>query len=100
MARPGDEVVLLLPENPTTGYRWQIDRSEGAIELIGDGYQAAEQPEPGAQILFGRGSVREFRFRVGDRGAAHLALRHWQEWEGERSIVATFATDVTVSETD
>src|SRR5260370_24543853 len=24
----GEEIVIMLPENPTTGYRWAIDRSE------------------------------------------------------------------------
>ena len=27
--RQGDEIILRLPENPTTGYGWHIDRADG-----------------------------------------------------------------------
>lgn len=33
---PGQHVVLRLPENPTTGYRWSIPM---ALEVAGDSYE-------------------------------------------------------------
>jgi inhibitor of cysteine peptidase len=87
-AREGDEIVLRLPENPTTGYRWHIDRADGVIEQVADSYT----PDPNMQ--FGSGGVREFRFRGKASGTARLELKLWQEWEGESSVRERFAADI------
>ncbi len=84
-----DEIVLQLPENPTTGYRWQIERIDRALELTADTYQASPT------VRIGSGGVREFRFRRVAPGDARLELKHWQEWEGDRSISERFAITVT-----
>jgi inhibitor of cysteine peptidase len=82
---PGDELVVRLSENPTTGYRWHIDRADGPLHLETDAYH----PAPSVQI--GSGGVREFRFRAAAAGSARLELKYWQPWEGERSVVERFA---------
>ena len=96
-AREGDEIVLQLPENPTTGYRWHVDRVEGALEPEAESRlpEAAPSP-PDPNVQFGRGGVRELRFRAVAPGTARLELKHWQAWEGERSVVERFALDVTL----
>ncbi len=90
-AHPGDEIVLRLAENPTTGYRWQVERVEGPLEQGGDSYL----PDPNMQ--FGSGGVRELHFKCCDEGRARLELKHWQAWEGESSVVERFAVDLTLS---
>jgi inhibitor of cysteine peptidase len=85
-ATPGDEIVVLLTENATTGYRWHAQVHDDAVALEADGYRPPSLPEP-AQPVFGRGGQREFRFRVSAPGSAVLELKHWREWEGESSVI-------------
>src|SRR5690242_21633715 len=89
-ARPGDDIEVMLPENPTTGFRWQVDRIDGPLHLEGDTYRA----DPGAQI--GGGGTRVFHFRATGPGPAQLALKNWQAWEGERSVVDRFAATLEI----
>lgn len=32
----GDDVVVRLPENATTGYRWQVETLDGALRVATD----------------------------------------------------------------
>jgi len=96
-ALPGDEIVVLLPENATTGYRWHVDRPQGCIVVESDGYQTVS-PTEGGEAVFGRGGTREFRFRVTGPGTSVLALKLWREWEGERSVTQRFTVTVRASE--
>jgi inhibitor of cysteine peptidase len=96
-ARAGDEIVLQLPENPTTGYRWEVVIADG-LEPVADGYVAAQPAPADAEPAFGRGSLRELRFRVREPGVARLEAKHWQAWEGEDSVDARFAADIVASE--
>jgi len=90
-ALPGDEIVIRLAENPTTGYRWQLANVDGPIEPAGDSFELAPNPQ------IGSGGVREFRFRAVGPGAAHLELKHLQAWEGERSVDRRFAADIRIA---
>jgi inhibitor of cysteine peptidase len=84
----GSEIVLVLDENPTTGFRWRVDRADGILELEDDSYT----PDPNMQ--FGSGGVREFRFRGKAPGTAMLELTHLQEWEGEGSATRRFGVEI------
>lgn len=97
-AHPGDEIVVRLPENPTTGFRWQVDQEGGILDQVGDGYIEAEPVPPDAEPVFGRGSLRELRFRARAPGVARLELKNLRAWEGEGSMIGRFATDIVVSE--
>jgi inhibitor of cysteine peptidase len=84
--REGDEVLLRLAENPTTGFRWHIDQAEG-IEPAGEAFHLGRDPR------IGSGGVHEFRFRRTGRGPGRLALRNWQPWAGESSVTERFAVE-------
>ena len=43
--RPGDAIVLRLPDNPTTGYRWQLIPVDGDILALDD--EGSSRPGPG-----------------------------------------------------
>ena len=88
---PGDELVVRLEENPTTGYRWQIDRIDGPLEPAGDSYELSA---PG---MIGGGGSHEFRFRATGPGTADLTLKHLRSWEGDASITQRFAVTVNVA---
>ena len=85
-------IVLRLVENPTTGYRWEIERaSEAILDQEGDSFELA----PAA--TFGTGGHREFRFLAKSPGSGEIALKHWQPWEGDRSTTERFAVSITVT---
>jgi inhibitor of cysteine peptidase len=87
-ARSVEGIVLELPENPTTGYRWHIEEIEGSIELVEDAFNLP------SDATFGGGGTREFTFRRRAPGVARLKLKHWQEWEGERSVDKRFSAEI------
>ena len=84
-ANKGDEIVVALAENATTGYRWHLDRIDDVLRLVSDGYrQTAETGDE--EPVFGRGGVRELHFEVTGSDSATLSLKHWKEWEGDSSV--------------
>ena len=94
-ARPGDEIVVVLSENATTGYRWQLDQVGDAVRLLTDGYRETAVPDD-EEPVFGRGGLREFRFAVDRPGTETLSLKHWQEWEGDRSVTRRVSFTIEV----
>ncbi len=91
-ARPTDEIVVRLRENPTTGFRWQIDRVDGPLSLAEDSFEL--DTDPG----IGTGGVREFRFRANASGHGGLAFKHWQSWEGNASVTARFTVEISLAD--
>lgn len=89
--RLGDLVCLSLAENPTTGYRWDIEETSNILELQQDTY--------GSQVpaQLGRPSTRVFVFRVAGAGLVKLRLRRWRPWQGESSIEERFSMDLHAS---
>lgn len=84
-ASVNDTIVLRLPENPTTGVRWDFDQLEGPVRLIGDEYE----PSTGAGI--GAAAIRVLTLQPQDTGRIRIKLKRWQNWEGESTIDATFS---------
>lgn len=80
-AHTGDEIVVNLPENPTTGYRWAIDTADEKLLASEDTTFAA--PRSGA---VGVGGTRTFTFTVKQSGTVHLQLKQWRSWSGDASI--------------
>jgi inhibitor of cysteine peptidase len=92
--RQGDEIVVGLPENASGGYRWHVARSDGLDEKEISERERPKDPNP--QV--GSGGSRQFRFVAKGPGAARLELKHWREWEGDKSLIARFAVDITVTQ--
>jgi predicted secreted protein len=84
----GDVITIRLRENPTTGYRWSVDTTNGLV-LVGDRFEAG-----GPAI--GAAGVRVLQFRATRPGSHKLRLKNWQEWEGEDSITDRFEANVVV----
>jgi inhibitor of cysteine peptidase len=97
-ARQGDEIILRLPENATTGYRWHIDRANAVIEQEQTSYHLDPNIQTDPNTQFGRGGVREFRFRAKANGTARLELKLWQPWEGDSSVIERFAVDIKITD--
>ncbi|OPY74035.1 MAG: Chagasin family peptidase inhibitor I42 [Syntrophorhabdus sp. PtaU1.Bin058] len=75
--KAGDEFVLTLESNPTTGYRWQIaDKpDEKIVRLIGSEYKAPDTK------LVGAGGNEIWTFRAEGKGKAAINLIYVRPWE-------------------
>jgi inhibitor of cysteine peptidase len=73
---PGTRLVLMLMENPSTGYRWAIDPIEPpVVELLSNEYTL----DPG--VGFPGGGTRQLDFRVVRSGEVRLSLRLVRQWD-------------------
>jgi inhibitor of cysteine peptidase len=89
---PGDVVVVRLPENPTSGYRWAIDSVDSTVLEL----ENSEISLPGNASV-GGGGQRILRFKAKGPGTTRLLLKNWREWQGDTSIVDRFDATVQVS---
>ena len=71
----GDELVVRLQENRTTGYRWQLSAPSGGLTVQDDAYE----PEPLG--LVGAGGVRTFRLRAVEAGKYLVNVAKRRSWE-------------------
>jgi inhibitor of cysteine peptidase len=72
----GDELVIRLPENPTTGFRWHITSSgDGDLQTVDDSF------EPGSVVaLPGSAGHRVIRLVARTAGRVRLSLAHQRSW--------------------
>lgn len=87
--RIGEAVRVTLPENATTGYRWEIDRLDGMVEAEG-----SEARYPGGRV--GAGGEVTFAFKAVKAGKGDIALKYWRHFEGPSSIVKRFGFRLNV----
>jgi inhibitor of cysteine peptidase len=89
----GEELVVRLEENATTGYRWQFSHSgPGVLEQLDDtfGLPGAEAGAPGAS---GRRTVR---FVGKQRGRVRVEARLGRSWESAAAAPKTVVYSVDV----
>lgn len=84
----GADLSVVLPENPTTGYRWQLNADESFLQVVGDDFEVANR-------LRGAPGVRVLTFRALRRGQVRLALDRRRDWENV--AVETFWLDLTIT---
>jgi len=77
----GDEITVVLEENPTTGYRWHTDIDPARLALTADTYQGPERP-------VGASGTRHLTFTVLQPGPVRLRLVKRRSWE--QAVVAEF----------
>jgi inhibitor of cysteine peptidase len=82
--RVGDDVVLRLPENATTGYRWGIDAADESLVEIKEGEYSP------ASNAIGVGGEVQWIVHAKAPGVTQVKLKRWRRWEGERSVVERY----------
>jgi inhibitor of cysteine peptidase len=89
--RPGQELIITLESNPTTGYSWQVRQlDERVIQQLGE---AAFQED---SALLGAGGVEVLTFRALQGGETSLELVYQRPWEKEEEPLETFHIQVVV----
>ena len=93
----GQALSIRLPENPTTGYRWEIDSVNAGcstgnetITIESSGYT----PTPGTGM--GGGGERVITFKAATIGTTQLDIKLWQSWEGNRSVIERYSITIRV----
>jgi inhibitor of cysteine peptidase len=89
--RRGDRIVIRLPENPTTGYRWAPDSVDDRIvSLISSEFA----PPTGGGV--GAGGAVSMVFEARAPGDGGVRLKRWRDWEGEASVRDRYAIQIVV----
>ena len=89
--RTAESLRITLPENATTGYRWELERWNR--EVIG---LVAEAPQYASGPLVGSGGHVDFQFQARKPGTSDIALKELRPWEGESSVIARYRLHVEV----
>ncbi|MCU1715939.1 protease inhibitor I42 family protein [Pseudomonas sp. 5P_3.1_Bac2] len=73
----GQQLILSLPSNPSTGFRWQLhsDATPVLRSLGPEVYSATDSGE-----IVGSGGLSTWRFQVERAGSATLSLLYQQPW--------------------
>jgi predicted secreted protein len=89
----GEELVLRLASNASTGYAWQLveDLDEDVIQVVSSEYE----PDEGSEDLAGGGGTEIWRFRARGPGSVPVALEYVFGDE-ERDPANEFSVVVTV----
>jgi inhibitor of cysteine peptidase len=90
----GQQLILSLPSNPTTGYRWAIQDSAGGVlrSLGPEVYTSSDNGQ-----LLGSGGQSNWRFQVFAAGSGRLRLTSQQPWEPEAEPAQVFDCPITVN---
>jgi inhibitor of cysteine peptidase len=82
----GERIAIELPENPTTGYRWQLEGDAGIVVVSG-----VHTPASGG---VGGGGVRRFVLYADRPGQLGVRAKLWRAWSGEGSVLERFTLAV------
>ncbi|QDU32128.1 Chagasin family peptidase inhibitor I42 [Poriferisphaera corsica] len=95
----GDEVVVELESNRTTGYMWMLPRGwsgDGVLEQEGLGEYEKDEREEG---MVGTGGESVWRFKAKKSGEVRLVIDYRRPWERTR-LGKSFRVDIEVREKD
>jgi inhibitor of cysteine peptidase len=86
----GDAILMQLPENASTGYRWAVSGiDEGCVRVEDAGYRAVSP-------AVGSGGVASWRLRVLAPGETRVELKRWRAFEGESSVTERFSIGLRI----
>jgi len=89
-AAVGDRVELRLPENPSTGYLWQLDDLAEGLAIADDRHEQATSALPGAS------GMRIVVLAVTAPCEHVLAARRGRPWEADEPAVEALRVAISV----
>ncbi|MGE8144846.1 protease inhibitor I42 family protein [Pseudomonas frederiksbergensis] len=90
----GQNLILILPSNPTTGYRWAVQDSAGGV-LRALSPEVYSNPEDAG--IVGSAGISTWRFQSFATGTGRLRLTYSQPWAPEVPAVKTFDCAISVN---
>jgi inhibitor of cysteine peptidase len=89
----GQEILVKLEGNPTTGYTWELDQeASSGMEQVGEpDYKAGS-------FAIGSGGQYKFRFKAVETGQQTLHLKYWRIFEPDTPPIETFGLKINISE--
>ncbi len=91
--KTGDQFLVELDANPTTGFTWEVAESDPAIlKQIGE----TEYKSASSTPLAGQGGTQVLRFEAVGSGSTTLKLIYHRPWETGIPPINTFTLQVTV----
>ncbi|HWQ48939.1 MAG TPA: protease inhibitor I42 family protein [Methanosarcina sp.] len=91
----GSTFLLKLKENPTTGYSWELNLSQGLNNISGE-YYPPEQPEGIKQPLVGAGGVHLWEIKAVSEGSQQVTGTYKRPWEKVTGKEEKFTLNVEV----
>ena len=90
--KTGEQLIVVLKENPSTGFLWQVDAVDPAI------LRAGESGFTPKVTKIGSAGFRRFPFDAISPGAVAIRAKLWRSWEGDASTTERFEIAVTVAD--
>ncbi len=91
----GQDLVVTLRSNPSTGYRWEVvEIDESILGQIGEAQYTPSDPRKSP--LPGQGGTETFRFKVIGLGRTALRLAYQRPWEKGAEPLKTYSLQVEV----
>ena len=87
----GQEFVIALDSNPTTGYTWEESYDEAMLKLVESKYEPGKQAEEG---LVGAGGTQYFQFTALQTGKTEITLAYKRSWETEIADQKVFSVKI------
>jgi len=92
--RRGQELVVRLRSNPSTGYAWSL--VQGAARVLAPAGEPLFEPDANAQGRLGAGGMETWRFRAIATGRDALRFEYRRPWEKDAPPASTATVDVEV----
>src|SRR5574341_1408689 len=86
--REGEEIELVLSENPSTGFEWQFDFPKSRLQLLSDELKGGTQAVGGAM-------QRVVRLLAVDAGIAQIPARYQRAFQPEPAKIREFSLRIS-----
>ncbi len=91
----GETFYLRLKENPTTGYSWELNLSQG-LNNVSDNYYPPESSNDNKQPLVGAGGVHVWELKAVTEGSQQVKGIYKRPWENITGTEDNFTLNVEV----
>jgi inhibitor of cysteine peptidase len=93
-AKQGQELLVSLPSDPTTGYRWNVQNSASSI-LSSVGPEVFSSNDENNEVI-GSAGQSLWRFKVIHEGTAELVMKYQQSWDTSSAYEKVFACHIEI----
>jgi len=94
--KQGETFYLRLKDNPTTGYSWELNLSQGLNTTDILGTYSQSEPKESEQPILGAGGIREWEIKADSEGKQLVTAIYKRSWENETGTEDKFTLNVEV----